>query len=143
MLWLQVNPLNGRNGEHSALHFPLVPLLIYSLAPSLSPPPQVHHGAHLGLPAQRGGRLHLSLPPGGPEDSQAQEAAGVVQEDAGQGLRREDPPRLQGKHRQRGKRMTAFGQSWHTSCTRCRESFEEPPYHEIWRGNASLLGFRS
>ena len=59
-------------------------------------PLQLHDGSHLGVSPQRGGRLHLPLPPHGPEDIQAQEAAGVVQEDAGQGRGREDRSRLQG-----------------------------------------------
>lgn len=49
------------------------------------------------MSAERRRRLHLPLPSSRPEDPKAQETAGVVQEDAGPCLRREDSARLQGK----------------------------------------------
>ena len=64
---------------------------------SLVCPPQLHHWAHLGLPAKRRGRLHLPLSPRRSENPKAQTPPGVVQEDVRQSCGRADSARLQGR----------------------------------------------
>lgn len=68
-----------------------------SRVPGVREEVRVHHRTYLGMSTKWRRWLHLPLSPTGSEDPQTQTAAGMVQEDAGQGCGRADRSWLQGR----------------------------------------------
>ena len=103
---------------------------------------QLHDGAHLGVSAERGRRLHLPLPPSGAAHPEAEAAAGLVQEDARQGDHRARRHRLQGAQGGGGSAGRWWGGGGNSSFSRCPRHLCRSAVGRVcivWRSAAAAL----